>query len=388
MAISIRCKNCKADNNLDKTTCSSCGIKFGKKRKYRVVIRKKGRRVIRTVDNLALAREIEDTLKEKVVRGELGIQKALSGTMADVWDKYLPWAKENKSSWKDDERNYKNHIKPVFHDECIGNITQFDIEKWKLSIQKKKRPRGKDKESTPLAPATVLQQLQLLSRLFNLANQWGLYIGGNPCNRVQKPRLNNEITEFFTQDELARLHNTLDQWPDKMTVSIILFSMYTGIRRGEIFKLTWADIDMERNLFTLKDPKGVLDQILPMSSEALEVLKKTPKEYNTKWIFYGKNGQQRTDFKGPWARVKKAAKLPQNYRFHGLRHNFASYLASDGESIYMVQKLMCHKDVKTTMRYAHLTDQAKQDAATRSGTLLKPQKITKIINIREALNAK
>ena len=239
-----------------------------------------------------------------------------------------------------------------------------------------------------MSPATVKQLLQLLSRLFNLAKQWGLYVGENPCARVEKPKLNNEITEFFTEDELYRLHAVLETWPHKMSVAIIHFSMYTGIRRGELFKLTWADIDMERKTFTLRDPKGIKDQVLPLSAPAMDAIRMAPRKYDTKWVFYGKNGQQRTDFKGPWARIKKAANLPAKYRFHGLRHNFASYLASNGESIYSIQKLLTHKDVKTTSRYAHLTDQAKRDAAKNAGELLMPKKKAQVIEIKDIANAK
>jgi integrase len=304
------------------------------------------------------------------VRGEFDIEKPSSITLDEVFEKFLSWAKKNKASWLDDKQNYHRNIKPVFANKQLGGITQFDVEKFIIKLKKGKNKRGKH-----FAPATIKHQVQLLSRLFTLAWQWGLYKGDNPCKRVKKPKLNNKITEFFSEEELIRLHQTLEIWPNRMTVSIILFTMYTGIRRGEVFKLTWDDVDLNRRIFTLRDPKGILDQILPLSSEATEVLRKVPREYNTKWVFYGKNGQQRTDFKGPWARIRKAANLPKTYRFHGLRHNFASYLASSGESIYMVQKLMCHKDVKTTMRYAHLTDQAKRQAAIRSGALLKPKKI-------------
>ena len=143
------CSNCKADNSLENSSCSACGTVFGKKRKYRVIVRKKGRRVIRTVNNLALAREIEATLQEKAVRSEFGLQTAPKTTMAELWDKFLPWAKQNKKSWVDDERNYKNHIEPDFKTYRLDSITQFDVEKWKLKIQKKKRPRGKKKEATP-----------------------------------------------------------------------------------------------------------------------------------------------------------------------------------------------------------------------------------------------
>jgi len=171
-----------------------------------------------------------------------------------------------------------------------------------------------------------------------------------------------------------------------MSTSFILFSLYTGVRRGELFKLTWNNIDFERQFMVLKDPKGIADQTLPLSGKAVNVLKNVPKEYDTQWIFYGKNGQQRTDFKGPWLRIKKAAGLPKHFRFHGIRHHFASSLVSHGADLYTVQKLLCHKDAAMTMRYAHLADKTLRDAVNLSDQL--QQKKEPIINLEELRNGK
>jgi ribosomal protein L40E len=108
MAIQIYCSNCYTSNGLDAQKCSSCGKAFGRDKKYRVQIQVKGKRTSRVVDNLTMAREVEAALKGDLVRDEFEItdhrtqEKPL--TLADVWDKYIPWAKEHKKSWKDEER--------------------------------------------------------------------------------------------------------------------------------------------------------------------------------------------------------------------------------------------------------------------------------------------
>jgi len=90
------------------------------------------------------------------------------------------------------------------------------------------------------------------------------------------------------------------------------------------------------------------------------------------YVFPGDNGQQRTDFKGPWRRIRKAAGLPESFRFHGLRHNFASYLISNGVDLSVVGALLTHKNAATTQRYAHLRPDAVKQAAMKSGNLLTP----------------
>ena len=112
--------------------------------------------------------------------------------------------------------------------------------------------------------------------------------------------------------------------------------------------------------------------MLPVSEEALDVLKSLPLQ--GEFVFPGKGERMRTDFKGPWERIRKAAGLPENFRFHGLRHNFASHLVSNGVDLAVVGELLTHKDAKTTKRYAHLLPAAVQDAARKSGELLTGEK--------------
>jgi integrase len=214
-----------------------------------------------------------------------------------------------------------------------------------------------------------------------------MFSGASPCLEVEFPKLNNQVTEHLDADQLQRLLNTLAVWPDRMSSSFVMFLLHTGLRRGELFKLRWEDIDMERRLIILRDPKGKVDTTLPLSNKAVDVLRCIPRDYETEYVFYGKGGQQRVDFSGPWKRIRKAAGLPNNFRLHGLRHHFASALVSDGVDIYTVSKLLTHKDIKTTQRYAHLADKALRDAVNRSDELLSENGTGKIIDLyREQVN--
>ncbi|ACN14838.1 tyrosine recombinase XerD [Desulforapulum autotrophicum HRM2] len=384
MAINIRCQKCKTDCKLGSKKCSSCGSPFPKNKKYRVIVRANGKRIIRTVNNLELARDIEGKLQGDIVRGEFDIEKPKSAiTLQEVWEKYLPWVKVNKKTWLNDQYHYNHHLKPVFADNPLDTISPFDIEKFMVTMKKGKSKRGK-----PYAAATIKHQVVLLTRLYSVAEQWGLYSGDNPCKKVKKPKLNNQVTEFLTDDELNSLLDVLEKWHNKMSAGFILFCLHTGLRRGELFKLTWENVDLTRQSMVLKDPKGKLDQTLPLSDKAVEVLNSLPKDYKTQWIFYGKDGKQRTDFKGPWDRIKVAAGLPKDFRLHGLRHHFASALVSAGVDLYTVQKLLCHKDAAMTQRYAHLADKTLRDAVNLSDSLLEKKEVAQVVNMEAFKNAK
>ena len=382
MAINVRCKACKADLKLSAKKCK-CGVPIPQKGKiYRVIVRVNGKRVTRTVTNLELAKEIEGKYKVDAARDEHDLNKKIPApTLKAIWTKFLPWAKEHKKSWKTDKYYYEKHLAPLFGSKQLDSISPFEVEKLILSLKKGLNKRGK-----PYSPATIKHQVVLLSRLYSIASQWGLYNGINPCNKLSLPKLNNQQTEFLSDDQLSRLLKVLEDWPNKRSSSLIKFALYTGLRRGEIFKLTWKDIDPNRKTILIRDPKGQIDQVLPLSDKAGQVLKDVPKEHESPYIFYGKNGGLRKDIKGPWGRIRTAAELPKDFRLHGLRHHFASALASNGVDLYIIQKLLTHKDASTTQRYAHLAEQTLRDAIKLSDSLHEKNGQTNIVHLRRENN--
>jgi len=365
MAIHIFCPVCKTSNSLEAKVCSGCGKTFGRDKKYRVCVSVKGRRITRVVDNLTLAREAEAAIKGDLIRGEYDIYRKhkKNPTLNQVWAKYLPWAQEHKKTWRCDLYNYQTHLEPRFGRKRLDSITGLDIERLKVEMKK-----ARNKQGRPFSQATIKHQLVLLNRLYNLARRWGLYQGENPLDRVERPRLDNQRTEFLSEEETARLLAVLDGWPCRESAAFVRFALLTGLRRSELFKLTWDDVDFEHGLVRLRQPKGGRTTFIPVSREALEVLKGL--EPSSSFVFPGKDGKQRTDFKGPWQRIRKASGLPENFRFHGLRHHFASTLVSHGEDLAVVQALLTHKDARTTQRYAHLVPSALKEAAIRSAKLL------------------
>ncbi len=366
MAIQVYCEACRTVNKLDAEKCKKCGAVFRRDKTYRIDVTVKGKRVTRMAPNLTLARQIETGTKADLLRGEYEItthKTTRTITFVELWEKYLPYAKEHKKSWKDDEYYYGKHLQPRFARKGLDAITGFDLEKMKGELKKGKNAQGK-----PYAPQTIKHVLVIVRRLYNLARKWGLYDGKNPVETVQMPKVDNQKTEFMTDDEVHRLFEVLDSWPFKDTVAFIKFAMFTGFRRGELFKLTWNDVDMERGMITLKHPKGGKTLAVPVSEEALDVLRGL--DATSSFVFPGKDGSQRTDFKGPWQRIRKAADLPQDFRLHGLRHHFASTLVSNGVDLAVVKELLTHKDMATTGRYAHLKPDALKRAALDSGKLL------------------
>ena len=377
MSIQVFCTGCKTSSALDAKKCPKCGKPFGRERKFRVQVSVKGQRITRVADNLTIAKEIESSIKADMVREEFDIShhktKKKAVTLNHVWEKYLPWAKDNKKTWDDDDYHYRKHIQPRFGEKALDSITSFDLERMKGELKKGLNQHGK-----PFAAASIKHHLILVRRLFNLAIKWGMYQGANPIKAVEMPHVDNQVTEYMTDEELSRLMGVLDNWPFDDSAAFIKFALYTGFRRGELFKMQWDHIDFDRGMITLPDPKGKKTVTVPVCQEALDVVDSLHR--NSDFVFPGKDGGQRVDFKGPWKKIRKVAQLPENYRFHGIRHHFASTLVSNGVDLAVVGKLLSHKQAQTTMRYAHLQPGALKSAATKAGELMQP-KTRKVVEL-------
>jgi integrase len=159
----------------------------------------------------------------------------------------------------------------------------------------------------------------------------------------------------------------LDEEPDQDTAAFIRLALFTGMRKGALMALQWADIDFERGFITLrgKSAKNEKTERIPLPGAARSVLERITRT-DSLYIFPGKDGGPRKHFKRVAQRVRGKAGLPKDFRpLHGLRHTFASWLASSGAvDLYTLQKLLTHGSAQMTQRYAHLADEALQRAAS------------------------
>jgi integrase len=135
--------------------------------------------------------------------------------------------------------------------------------------------------------------------------------------------------------------------------------------------LQWADLDFERGFIHIREPKGGIDQTIPMNIEARKILE-SHERTGSDFVFPGRSGQKRVDIHKTVNRIKDGAGLPKDFRaLHGLRHVYASMLASSGKvDMYTLQKLLTHKSPQMTQRYAHLRDESLRAASELAGDII------------------
>lgn len=277
-------------------------------------------------------------------------------TVTRLWESY----KANKPNLKGivtDENRFQNYVKPAFGDMLPSEIDPLSVDRLRVKLMKKK------------STGTVKNVLELLRRVCNYG------VKKNLTERlsftIEMPNLNNLKTEDLTADQLEALLKAIDEDDNIQAANLMKMVLYTGMRRTELFKLKWNDIDETRGFIKISDPKGGVDEKIPLNDAARQLLKEHPST-GSEYVFPGRNGGQRVDIHHQVNRIRDDAGLPKDFRaLHGLRHVFASMLASSGKvDLYTLQRLLTHKSPFMTMRYAHLRDQALQDASQVAGDIV------------------
>lgn len=278
-------------------------------------------------------------------------------TIDRLFEKYKEGRTKNKALATDTGR-YEKYLKPAFGSKEPREIIALDVDRMRINLLKK------------LSPQTVKHILNLLTWIINFGVKSGLCPGLG--FHMQKPTVHNEKTEDLTQDQLAKLLEAIENDTHEFAGTMMKLALFTGIRRGEMFKLKWKHVNFERGFILLKDPKGGPDQTIPLNDSARELLE-NHKKTKSPFVFPGRGGKQLTNISKAVNEIKEAAGLPKDFRpLHGLRHVYASMLASSGKvDMYVLQKLLTHKNPQTTQRYAHLREEALRNASNLAGDLLK-----------------
>lgn len=361
MAILIYCSKCNRPFSRKLNNCPICSNILRNVNKFWINLpQPNGRRKTRVFEgNLTAARRFEAKLKTDIMlEKNWGIKKA--PFIHDVYKKFEKWNRRNGKTSKHGSSRWKVHIAPYITSTMrMNQLTAHDINK----ILDRMRENG-GRNGDGCAPATIKHALGAIKRLYNWAWENDLYNGENPTAKIKPPKFDNKITNCLTKPQTKQLFNILENWENQRAALVIKFALYTGCRKSEIFKLTWKDVDFDNKFIHLRDPKGK-PTTLPISQKACDVLIEARKlNRKSKYVFANRAGKQRKHFGATWARIKKKARLPKEFRFHDFRHNFASKLISSGKvDLYRLQKLLNHQSPSMTQRYAHLADKALRDAA-------------------------
>jgi integrase len=265
------------------------------------------------------------------------------------------------------KQSYEIHIQillPYFGNMRLDQITSWSVRKFKLERSKQRlKSTGK-----LISPKYVNRSLAALKRMFNVARQWEI-MKDNPCFGVEMFPEKQTKAEFLTPEECQRLVNAADAY----FRPVLITAIHTGMRRGEILSLTWDQIDLDNRIIRLDEGKTIRTELeyVPIDITLAEALSRLPRQGEYLFMRIKGSGPLK-DIRKPFlhaldksgiAEERHRAGKPR-LRFHDLRHTTASLMLMAELPLESVQKMLRHKDMKTTQRYAHLSRDYMHNAAS------------------------
>ena len=350
-------------------------------------------------------------------------------TMADLCRRFLDeHASEHKkaSSLAADQRNIRNHVLPLMGKLRVKDVTRAEVDRMKRAVAQGKTAREERSEDGALklriqgGRGAANRCLALLSKMFNLAEVWGIRPdGSNPVRHIEKyPE--RKVERMLSASDLGHLGATLSAFEGSpYAVAAFRLLVFTGARLDEIQSLRWDEVDLEQGEMRLaehKSDKTAGVKVIHLPPPALTVLNDLPRVVGNPYVIVGqKEGSHMVNLKRSWEAVRERATvgiwkehadqriaklvadlhetldrvptykecqdvaekagidLPAGFvdvRRHDLRHAFASVAASSGMGLPVIGKMLGHTQAQTTQRYAHLaSDPVKAAAASVAGKI-------------------
>jgi integrase len=243
----------------------------------------------------------------------------------------------------------------------LAKITPLDIEGYKAKringeIKLKPKP-GASRLRTDwrVQPATINRELACLKHMFSLAKKWKM-ADENPVKEVQFFQERQIEMKILAREEIERLVDFTSPW----LKPIVIVALNTGMRKGEILRLRWSDINFENQFIFLKETKNNRSRKIPMSRLVAETLRaiKRVKEF----VFTNpRTGRPFSDLQTGFKAACRKASIG-DVRFHDLRHTAATYMVTGGIDLVTVKEILGHATIQMTMRYAHPTPENKRRA--------------------------
>lgn len=291
-------------------------------------------------------------------------RQALSiSELADLYIKDGPaWKPDKKqSTWDTDATVIERHIKVLIGSRKVHSLTQADVARFQVDVANgksagcyKTRPRGlaRVRGGKGIAARTVA----VLGAMLEFGIRQG-YLESNPARGVSRYKT-RKLERFLSNSELTRLGDTLNKAEkagvNKTAIAAIRMLLLTGARKGEILTLKWDWVDFETGYLNLPDSKTGAKRI-PLGAPALQLLSARKRESD--YVFPSSDDREKhfVGLQKIWVKLRKQAAL-DDVRLHDLRHSFASVGVASGHSLYMIGKILGHKQSRTTEIYAHFQD--------------------------------
>lgn len=261
----------------------------------------------------------------------------------------------------------------TFAGKPADSITAADLETFRDDLRRR------------VSPATVNRHLQLFRAIFGRAVRHGK-VKSNPLRMVKLFKENNKRERYLSADDERRLLETLPVW----LRPLVTVALHTGLRRGELLKLRWQDVDFTSGTIAVRAPKSGVDEHVIMNQTTRRSLSALSGRVQcldrsgapNGFVFRMPRGGPIRNFNPYWYTALRKAEI-EDFHFHDLRHTFGSRAAMAGVDLYTLQTLMRHRSPQMTMRYAHLSPLHLRDAVQRLDGFQGDEQVPVLVPVKE-----
>ena len=280
-------------------------------------------------------------------------------TFAEFADKeFKPWSESYHSdkSFTRLASMIEQHLKPHFGEQPLSGITTKKIEDYMILRRHSHYKKGNKTFLT--SEATINRELTGMKGMLRKAVEWG-FLEGSVAHGIRAFKEKNAVPQLLEKEEVARF---LDAVPPHFH-ALVACAVYAGLRREELFYIRWEDIHWQRRELVVASnrehhTKNYESRRIPMNDAlvaALEMHKMNHIIVGSPYVFSNPQGKPYTDIREPLNAAAQRAGINGSVKLHQLRHAFCSHALMSGIDPRTVQKWMGHKDLKTTLRYAHIS---------------------------------
>lgn len=313
--------------------------------------RKQHQLKIGSADKITFAAAVRKFIKlrsEVELGGDPAAKKKIARevpTYAQLAKIHLDYSKCHLRSWKSVELNMRVHLVPRWGNLPVTAISALEITKW----LKEKRDDG-------LAPATTEKLRVLLNRSFELALQWSTPgVDSNPVRGVPRLRLDNARQRYLSAQESTKLLAACERSSNPQLKPIVHLLLLTAARRNELLMARWEHVNIERRSWFIPLAKTGKRHV-PLSQAAIDIINELPRYDGNPWLLPNLDtGRPFVSIKRAWSTARDEAGL-SDVRLHDLRHSAASFMINSGIDLFAVGKVLGHRDVQSSQRYSHLTN--------------------------------
>lgn len=287
-------------------------------------------------------------------------QKAAAGdTVRQLCEAYIErHAKPHKRTWRDDERRVKNHLNTRWANLKASSITRADVAALHQKI-------GKDH------PYEANRTVELISKVYQCAKTWGFVPEDhkNPAREIERFK-EHKRDRWIEPGELPKLAKAIDEVDNVYVRSALWLYLLTGVRKGELLRAKWSDIDWRRKELRLPETKAGRIHYVPLSAPALVLLKQIPKVAQNEYVLPGGRGNGHLINVDKRWRALRAEAGVADVRLHDLRRTVGSWLAQAGNSLHLIGRVLNHSNQATTAVYARFGQDHVREALEAHGQQL------------------